>query len=275
MGSQESPDGTSPQKSSRSTLSPWKMAASSSLLLHAIAIGTAAWVAAMWVTPVEPRTSTPFEIEGAFREPISVDQSVRVLGDRSEDAIDPLTPSADDPRWESAIADQLPEPERDPAGQSAESTFIQRQIDRSIESGKRRTGQENLDRLSRLSQQLSQESKSETVDQMANFLGGVTKPRAERPIANPSGKSIDVSSAQLHDVVRTIDGEGRKTYQLILIDADGITDDVDIDPETGEQLYRTMRLIKANPLLEKVYRKIVMGIMDSVLPKIDSDSSEK
>ena len=275
MGSQESPDGTSPPKSSRSTLSPWKMAASSSLLLHAIAIGTAAWVAAMWVTPVEPRTSPPFEIEGAFREPISVDQSVRVLGDRSEDAIDPLTPSADDPRWKRAIADQLPEPERDPAGQSAESTFIQRQIDRSIESGKRRTGQENLDRLSRLSQQLSQESKSETVDQMADFLGGVTKPRAERPIANPSGKSIDVSSAQLHDVVRTIDGEGRKTYRLILIDAEGITDDVDIDPETGEQLYRTMRLIKANPLLEKVYRKIVMGIMDSVLPKIDSDSSEK
>ena len=36
-----------------------------------------------------------------------------------------------------------------------------------------------------------------------------------------------------------------------------------------------MRLIKANPLLEKVYRKIVMGIMDSVLPKLDADSPEK
>ena len=57
--------------------------------------------------------------------------------------------------------------------------------------------------------------------------------------------------------------------------AEGITDEVDIDPETGEQLYRTMRLIKANPLLEKVYRKIVMGIMDSVLPKLDSDTPEE
>lgn len=251
------------------------MAASSSLLLHAIAIGTAAWLAAMWVGPVEPLTNTPVEIEGAFREPIAVEQSFRVRGHRVEEAIDPLTPSNEDPRWEDAIADQRPAAERDPAGQSAESTFIQRQIDRSIETGKRRTGQENLDRLSRLSQQLSEESKSETVDQMANFLGGVTKTRAERPIENPSGKSIDVSTAQLHDVVRTIDGEGRKTYRLILIDAEGITDEVDIDPETGEQLYRTMRLIKANPLLDKVYRKIVMGIMDSVLPKLDADPPVK
>lgn len=251
------------------------MAASSSLLLHAIAIGTAAWLAAMWVGPVEPLTNTPVEIEGAFREPIAVEQSFRVRGHRVEEAIDPLTPSNEDPRWEDAIADQRPAAERDPAGQSAESTFIQRQIDRSIETGKRRTGQENLDRLSRLSQQLSEESKSETVDQMANFLGGVTKTRAERPIENPSGKTIDVSTAQLHDVVRTIDGEGRKTYRLILIDAEGITDEVDIDPETGEQLYRTMRLIKANPLLDKVYRKIVMGIMDSVLPKLDADPPVK
>lgn len=251
------------------------MAASSSLLLHAIAIGTAAWLAAMWVAPPEPLTDSPMEIEGAFREPLALDQSVRVRRDSSEDPIDPLTPSTDDPRWEGAIADQRPAVERDPTGQSAESTFIQRQIDRSIETGKRRSGQENLDRLSRLSQQLSQASKSESVDQMANFLGGVSKARAERPVENPSGKSIDVSTAQLHDVVRTIDGEGRKYYRLILIDAEGITTEVDIDPETGEQLYRTMRLIKANPLLEKVYRKIVMGIMDSVLPKIDSDSPEK
>lgn len=250
------------------------MAASSSLLLHAIAIGTAAWLAAMWVSPIESLTSPPMEIEGAFRETLSVDQNFRIRGDRSEDTIDPLTLSADDRRWENAIADQRPAVERDPAGQTAESTFIQRQIDRSIETAKHRTGQENLDRLSRLSQRLSQESKSETVDQMANFLGGVTKTRAERPIENPSGKSIDASTAQLHDVVRTIDGDGRKNYRLILIDAEGITDEVDIDPETGEQLYRTMRLIKANPLLEKVYRKIVMGIMDSVLPKLDSDSQE-
>lgn len=274
MGSQRSPTGQFPLKPSRGSLSPWKMAASSSLLLHAISIGTAAILAAMWVAPVEPLTSRPLEIEGVFHESTAVDQSFRIRGN-PEESIDPLTPGMDDPRWENAIADQRPAIDRDPAGKSAESTFIQRQIDRSIESGKQRSAQENLDRLSRLSQQLSQKSQSESVDQMAHFLGSVTKRRAERPVENTSGKSIDVSTAQLHDVVRSIDGDGRKNYRLILIDADGITVDVDIDPETGEQLYRTMRLIKANPLLEAVYRKIVMGIMDSVLPKLESDSTEK
>jgi hypothetical protein len=50
-----------------------------------------------------------------------------------------------------------------------------------------------------------------------------------------------------------------------MIDAMGVTREVDVDAENGQRLYKTMQLIKSNPLLEKVYRNILMGILDQVL----------
>jgi hypothetical protein len=50
-----------------------------------------------------------------------------------------------------------------------------------------------------------------------------------------------------------------------MVDAQGVAREVEIDNENGQRLYKTMQLIKSNPLLEKVYRKILMGILDQVL----------
>jgi hypothetical protein len=50
-----------------------------------------------------------------------------------------------------------------------------------------------------------------------------------------------------------------------MIDAKGVSREVEIDNENGQRLYKTMQLIKSNPLLEKVYRNILMGILDQVL----------
>ena len=40
--------------------------------------------------------------------------------------------------------------------------------------------------------------------------------------------------------------------------------DQELGIEEGEQLYRTFQLIKKNPLLEKVYRQVVMGLLDKL-----------
>jgi hypothetical protein len=42
---------------------------------------------------------------------------------------------------------------------------------------------------------------------------------------------------------------------------------MELDSESGPQLYRTMKIIEANPLLKSVYRKIVMGFLDQMLSK--------
>jgi hypothetical protein len=50
-----------------------------------------------------------------------------------------------------------------------------------------------------------------------------------------------------------------------MVDAKGVAREVPIDAQTGERLYKTMKMIKSNPLLERVYRNILMGILDQVL----------
>ncbi|MFM7928681.1 MAG: hypothetical protein ACKO9Q_13310, partial [Pirellula sp.] len=69
------------------------------------------------------------------------------------------------------------------------------------------------------------------------------------------------------------DEQGTIRYILVMVDAQGVAREVDIDDENGQRLYKTMQLIKSNPLLEKVYRKILMGILDQVLK--DPSQSDK
>ena len=50
----------------------------------------------------------------------------------------------------------------------------------------------------------------------------------------------------------------------VLLDAAGRTRETELTAAEGEQLYKTWELIKANPLLEKVYRGIVMQLLDKL-----------
>lgn len=145
-------------------------------------------------------------------------------------------------------------------------SFVKSRVDRATEEAAKLDDEQKQARLAELSQKLSEVSTEESIGELANkfqkWLG--TEKRAEKPAAKPEG-SFDFASAQLHDVRREGSEEAGYTYTSILIDAAGRTMDAPMGKEDGENLYRTMQLIKSNPLLEKVYRGIVMGLLDKML----------
>lgn len=128
-----------------------------------------------------------------------------------------------------------------------------------------RGDQENFERLKQLSADLRRNSTTKTVDEMTEFFGGVFGNRATTPDPQKADQEFDVSTAQMHDISKAIDDQGNARYVLVMIDAKGVSREVEIDNENGQRLYKTMQLIKSNPLLEKVYRNILMGILDQVL----------
>jgi hypothetical protein len=135
----------------------------------------------------------------------------------------------------------------------AERSRLLRDIRRQMEQAQQRGDQDNFDRLTK------------TVDEMAEFFGGVVGNRATQPDLKKTDQEFDVSTAQMHDIQKTNDEQGSIRYILVMVDAQGVAREVEIDNENGQRLYKTMQLIKSNPLLEKVYRKILMGILDQVL----------
>ena len=77
---------------------------------------------------------------------------------------------------------------------------------------------------------------------------------------------FDHDTAELHDVQPAAAGSRWLALpRCALLDAEGRTLEVDVDPAAGEQLYVTLEKIKANPLLEQVYRQIAMPLFDQLL----------
>lgn len=186
--------------------------------------------------------------------------------------IEPRTEEAWDPRWAEVMA-VAREDER-PLETSASdlSDFVSKQIQQSVDQGKQRSGEDNFDRLSRLSRRLSNASSQQGVDEIANFLSGLVGSRATEPIQDPAGKSFDVQTAQIDRVHKETDLAGKTHYIATMIDRQGVTMEIELDRETGAQLYKVMKLIESNPLLEQVYRKIVMGFLDQALKDSSPDS---
>ncbi len=91
------------------------------------------------------------------------------------------------------------------------------------------------------------------------------KPCAERPAAKPVEGEFDFATAQLHEVRRQEDAEAEYVYFAVLVDAAGRRVESRMEQAEGESAYKTMQLVKANPLAEMVYRRIVMGFLDNII----------
>jgi hypothetical protein len=125
----------------------------------------------------------------------------------------------------------------------------------------------NQQQLEKLAGKLSRVSSEKSVDEMAgklrNWLG--TQQRAERPAERIVAGEFEYSTAQLHDVRREQSPEAGYVYFAILVDAAGRRVESRMDSVEGESAYKTLQLVKANPLAEMVYRRIVMGFLDNVI----------
>lgn len=246
-----------------------------SLLLHVLLLGFVAYECLMLVALPLPEAPAPQQVV-LRAEPLAPPQPPLVDLDFAEpSAAEWLAKEAVDIQHvEEALGDprftELTEGERDertPEQQAATSNFVTDQVMRSIAQAERHSDEDNLERLRNLADQQNRISTEESVAainaQLNKFLS--TGPRATAPAKEPVAGDFDFDTAQLHDVRREeLPGGGFK-YTAVLIDSAGRTLDTEMNAAEGESAFKTFELIKQNPLLERVYRGVVMSLLDKVL----------
>lgn len=126
--------------------------------------------------------------------------------------------------------------------------------------------EEKLDKLEGTAKQLDKVSSEKGVNELTGLFEGWlgTEKRATAPAAKPPKGAFDIDSAQFHDVTREKGPDGKWRYRSVLLDAAGRTMEIDMDPSEGETTFNTFRILKANPLAEKVYRQVTMPILDKL-----------
>ena len=144
---------------------------------------------------------------------------------------------------------------------------VQARVDASVAKAAGRSAQENLERLDQISQRLNQVASPSSVGELAGafqqFVG--TKPRANQPVEHSAPDDFDHETAQFHDVKRYAKEPSGWRYVAVLLDAAGRTIEVEMDELEGERVFVTFERIKSNPLLEQVYRQILMPLLDKML----------
>ena len=155
----------------------------------------------------------------------------------------------------------------DPAGESVAARWVQSRVLEEIAAAEKATPEDQFRRLEQLTGTLNdvatEESVQEATAQLARLLN--TRPRATEPAAEPPPGEFDIDSAQLYDIKRADNGRGGFNYTAVLLDAEGRTLESELTEAEGEQLFRTFELMKANPLLARVYRGVVMSLLDKLL----------
>lgn len=145
--------------------------------------------------------------------------------------------------------------------------MVQARVDAAVAKAAGRSAPENLDRLDQMSQRLNQVSSPSSVGELAGvfqqFVG--SKQRAHQPVEPSTPGEFDHGTAQFHDVKRYAKEPHGWRYVAVLLDAAGRTIEVDMDELEGERAYVTLERIKTNPLLEQVYRQILMPLLDKML----------
>lgn len=170
-----------------------------------------------------------------------------------------------DPRWETLTDQDLASRPAD--DQLAASSFLNEKLMQSIQDADERSDEDNLERLRKLAAQQNEISTEESVaditKQLSKLLG--TSPRATEPAKEPVAGDFDFDTGQLHDMRRERLEDGTFKYTAILIDAEGRTQETEMSAADAESAYKTFELMKQNPLLERVYRGVVMSLLDKAL----------
>ena len=252
----------------------WRASVRWSAALHGLLVGLlvaqALWIPSLFRSQARDKQVVEAQYERVKIEPLEVEVQIDERPWIARDAEDPSYAQIDlsDPRWDEILR----EPSRHFSAQKqsdadiAAGFLLHEQLTRSIEASAGRSQDENLASLAELSGRLTAVSSEETVDELSGTINRLTgaQQRATQPKQGITGE-FDHSTAQPHDC-RKEDLEGGKAkYVVVMIDAAGRTQEIEVDEATGEQLYKTMQIVKSNPLLERVYRGVVMSILDKLL----------
>ena len=117
--------------------------------------------------------------------------------------------------------------------------------------------------LKRLENVASPESVNDVTTTIAETLG--LDDEAYQPKATVADGPIDLSTAQIQDVVRTKDKNGVWKYESVLVDAEGRTTKVPMGQADGKTTYETFQQMKKFPMAEGIYRSVVMPMMQKMI----------
>lgn len=190
-------------------------------------------------------------------------ESNEVLGQEIETEADkPLAESETTP-LEGGI-DVLAEAD---AGDSQLAAFARQKLQQARNSAEEQKIAEQMTDLESLGRRLNQVSSQESVaavaEAVAPWIG--SRPRATEPVADADDtQPFDFRTAQIIEVHRQGD-ERAFEYVAVMLDAAGRTQEVPLEKVDGEELYDVFQLMKKFPLLETVYRKAALGLLDTLV----------
>ncbi len=170
-------------------------------------------------------------------------------------------PAAGDQRSETPTVRIVTSPAEVTAG------MVRQRIDEIARREATTSDEDTFKQLDKLTGRLESVSTAESVDAMAGAMSSLlgTVPRATEPAKKSVEGEFDATTAQFHDIRRIKTEDGGFEYLTVLLDAEGRTIEVPVDAATGERVYLTFERIKSNPLLEQIYRQIVMPLIDQML----------
>ncbi len=154
-----------------------------------------------------------------------------------------------------------------PDGSTVAEEQVQEAIEAAIDTAGRASQSKKLTELERNLNRLEEIASKESVEQIGGKVRDTLglKSRASTPDGGPLGGSFDHDTAQFHDIVRVSRANGKEAYRCVMIDREGRTIEIEIDPEQGKVAYDTMQMVKRSPLGDAVYRTLVMPMLDKLL----------
>lgn len=123
------------------------------------------------------------------------------------------------------------------------------------------TNDEARSELVRRKRQLSKMSE-EKVGEIVEFVTPEEPERETSVKQEVPVEDFDADTAQIDDCEKTQNADGTFRYTAVLVDAKGNSIRVEMDPKEGERTYQTMQMIRSNPLMEMIYRRSVMPMLD-------------
>lgn len=250
----------------------WRWSLRLSTWLHLLVVGLVVAELCLVTVPLPEPAGGPQVIELASQPLVDpVPPPLAVLPPEELTAQERITQEAEDlshldeiiadPRWAPIVEEQQVPPRDSVAGD-----FVSDQILREITRAEAQSAEENLAQLRQLTGRLNETSNAQSVDQLAaglkTLLGG--SERATQPTAEAVEGEFEIDTAQLHDVRREKLPGGGLRYVAVLIDAKGRLSETDLTEAEGKSAFETFELMKSNPLLERVYRGVVMSLLDNL-----------
>ena len=145
-------------------------------------------------------------------------------------------------------------------------------IDQTVEREEGRTQEEKMSDLIHQRRQLEKmpaEHATKALEKVVDFLEARSE-RATSAQHEVSPDQFDADSAQIDSCERIPKDEkdgGGWRYVATLVDANGNSMKVELPESEGASTWRTMQMLKENPIMNAIYRKAVMPLLDRKMEK--------